>query len=141
MLEVMSVEPASAYGLPTFSFERPGGSTPFMVTQTGVGGWALTTTFGRRACRQYLGSLTPLYPFSRQRVVSAAYYLISARTNWPPQKIVHDLVTRSDSSTSEIRIDTPQCASIYSNQQSSRGREAISGLPIIPFGELLFYAH
>jgi hypothetical protein len=35
VLEVMSVEPPSAYALPTFSFHRPTGSAPFAVTQTG----------------------------------------------------------------------------------------------------------
>jgi len=35
VLEVMSVEPPSAYNLPTFSFDRPAGSAPYAVAQTG----------------------------------------------------------------------------------------------------------
>jgi hypothetical protein len=35
VLEVMSVEPPSAYDLPTFSFDRPAGIAPFTITQTG----------------------------------------------------------------------------------------------------------
>jgi hypothetical protein len=35
VLEVMSVEPPSAYDLPTFSFDRPAGIAPFTVAQTG----------------------------------------------------------------------------------------------------------
>jgi hypothetical protein len=35
VLEVMSVEPPAAYALPTFSFDRPTGSPPFTVSQTG----------------------------------------------------------------------------------------------------------
>jgi len=34
VLEVMSVEPPSAYDLPTFSFDRPVGIAPFTITQT-----------------------------------------------------------------------------------------------------------
>ena len=35
VLEAMSVEPASAYHFPTFSFDRPAGIAPFAITQTG----------------------------------------------------------------------------------------------------------
>lgn len=35
VLEVMSVEPPSAYDLPTFAFDRPAGTAPYMLTQTG----------------------------------------------------------------------------------------------------------
>ncbi len=35
LLEVMSVEPRSAYELPTFSFDRPTGKAPFTVKATG----------------------------------------------------------------------------------------------------------
>lgn len=35
VLEVMSVEPLSAYELPTFSFDRPATTAPYTITQTG----------------------------------------------------------------------------------------------------------
>ena len=35
VLEAMSVEPAAAYDLPRFSFERPAGDPPHSITQTG----------------------------------------------------------------------------------------------------------
>jgi hypothetical protein len=35
VLEVMSVEPATAYDLPRFSFQRPTGQSPYSVEQTG----------------------------------------------------------------------------------------------------------